>query len=201
MYKIAGTRLILQEEIKHKILQQAIKIVPFEGWSKKMLHQASVKAGFDENMAELLFMNGAIGLLDYYLDALDLQMVTKIRELPLDKMKVREKIKQAVVIRLGLMKKPVASKTVSFLALPFNIPSAMSFTWRTVDKMWYEAGDTATDFNHYTKRTLLAGVYSSTLMYWLNDDSKEHHNTWGFLDRRIDNVLKIGGAINKFKSR
>ncbi len=200
MYKIAVIRPILQDKIKDSILQQAIKIVPFEGWSKEMLRQASVKAGCDENMAELIFMNGAIGLLDYYLKTLDEQMIVKIRELPLDKMKVREKIKQAVVIRLGLMKKPVASKTVSFLALPFNIPSAMSFTWRTVDKMWYEAGDTATDFNHYTKRTLLAGVYSSTLMYWLNDDSKNHQNTWEFLDRRIEDVLKIGSAIHKFKT-
>ncbi len=191
----------MQEKIKHKILQQAIKIVPFEGWSKKMLHQASVKAGFDENMAELQFMNGAMGMLDYYLDDLDQQMVAKIRALPLDKMKVREKIKQAVVIRLSLMKKPVASKTVSFLALPFNVPSAMSYTWRTVDKMWYEAGDTATDFNHYTKRTLLAGVYSSTLMYWLNDDSKEHHSTWEFLDRRIEDVLKAGNFMRKFSTQ
>jgi ubiquinone biosynthesis protein COQ9 len=200
VYKIAVNRPILQEKIKHSILQQAIKIVPFEGWSKEMLRQASVKAGCDENMAELMFMNGFMGMLDYYLDDLDQQMIAKIRALPLDKMKVREKIKQAVVIRLSLMKKPVASKTVSFLALPFNIPSAMSFTWRTVDKMWYEAGDTATDFNHYTKRTLLAGVYSSTLIYWLNDESKDHHKTWEFLDRRIENVLKIGGIIHRFKS-
>ncbi len=188
----------MQEKIKDSILQQAIKIVPFEGWSNEMLRQASVKAGFDENMAELVFMNGAIGLLDYYLEDLDQKMIEKIRELPVDKMKVREKIKQAVVIRLNLMKKPVASKTVSFLALPFNIPSAMSFTWRTVDKMWYEAGDTATDFNHYTKRTLLAGVYSSTLMYWLNDDSKDNQKTWEFLDRRIEDVLKAGSFLRKF---
>lgn len=36
-----------------------------------------------------------------------------------------------------------------------------------VDDIWYWAGDRSTDFNWYTKRALLAGIYTSTgLLIW-----------------------------------
>src|SRR3546814_12431444 len=59
------------------------------------------------------------------------------------------------------------------------------------------AGDRATDYNLYTKRALLAGGYSSTLLYWLNDRSEGFAATWAFLDRRIGEVLKVAGQLGK----
>ena len=69
--------------------------------------------------------------------------------------------------------------------------------YRTVDAIWYAAGDTSTDYNFYTKRGLLAGVYSSTVLYWLNDDSEGAVATWAFLDRRIADVMKVPKLIGK----
>ena len=85
-------------------------------------------------------------------------------------------------------------------SLPFNAPLAMRLLYRTVDAMWYAAGDTSTDFNFYTKRATLAGVYSSTLLYWLNDRSPGSEATWGFLDRRIDDVMKFEKLKARLKS-
>ena len=69
--------------------------------------------------------------------------------------------------------------------------------YRTVDAIWYAAGDTSADFNFYTKRATLAGVFSSTLFYWLNDRSEGNEATWAFLDRRIDDVMRF----EKFKGQ
>ena len=109
-------------------------------------------------------------------------------------LKMRERIKNAVRIRLerhageprGGARGPWRCSS-----LPFNAGLALKLLYRTVDAMWYAAGDTSTDFNFYTKRATLAGVYSSTLLYWLNDRSPGSEATWGFLDRRIDDVMKI----------
>jgi len=82
-------------------------------------------------------------------------------------------------------------RLLSFLALPPNAPLAARMTWRTCDHIWHAAGDRAADFNHYTKRGLLAPVYTSTILYWLSDTSDGFADTWGYLDRRLADVLKI----------
>ncbi len=86
---------------------------------------------------------------------------------------------------------------LTFLALPPRNIHLPKCVWATADKIWRAAGDTATDYNHYTKRILLSGVLSATTLYWLNDDSAKKEKTWAFLDRRIDNVLKIGQGMNQ----
>src|SRR4029077_14179482 len=90
-----------------------------------------------------------------------------------------------------------ARRALALLALPLNAGLGLKLLYRTVDAMWYAAGDTSADFNFYTKRAILAGVYSSTLLYWLNDRAEGSEATWSFLDRRIDDVMKF----EKFKDR
>ena len=82
-------------------------------------------------------------------------------------------------------------RALALLSLPFNAPLALKLLYKTVDALWYAAGDTSTDFNFYTKRATLAGVYSSTLLYWLNDRSPDSEATWAFLDRRVDDVMRF----------
>src|SRR5262249_29964062 len=80
---------------------------------------------------------------------------------------------------------------LAMLALPFNGTLGLRLLYRAVDAIWYGVGDTSTDFNFYTKRATLAGVFSSTLLYWLNDRSEGNDATWSFLDRRIDDVMRF----------
>ena len=117
-------------------------------------------------------------------------------------LKIRDRIKAAVRIRLERHAgdREAARRALALLSLPFNAPLAMRLLYRTVDAMWYAAGDTSTDFNFYTKRATLAGVYSSTLLYWLNDRSPGCEATWAFLDRRIDDVMKIEKLKSQVKS-
>ena len=94
-----------------------------------------------------------------------------------------------------------ARRALALLALPLNAPLGLKLLYRTVDAMWYAAGDTSADFNFYTKRATLAGVYSSTLLFWLNDRSPGDEATWAFLGRRIDNVMSFEKLKGQFTSR
>lgn len=185
------------QEKREKILNEALKIVPFEGWTNKALQEATLAAKLDKDYHKVAFPNGVSALVDMYLRSLDEKMLSKLsNNKKLKNLKIREKICLAIKTRLEISEddKAVIRKTLSYFAIPYNHIESMSSIWKTVDAIWYAVGDNSTDFNYYTKRTILAGVYSSTLLYWLSDKSKDHCDTWSFLDRRIENVMQINKA-------
>src|SRR6185295_9932253 len=111
----------------------------------------------------------------------------------LEKLKIREKIRGLIWRRLEIMgpAREAIRRGLAILAMPQNLPLALRVSWRTADHMWRIAGDTSTDFNHYTKRMTLGAVYGSTLLVWLDDQSEGWLETAAFLERRIDDVMKI----------
>ena len=108
-------------------------------------------------------------------------------------MRIRDRIICAVRTRLECLEpyREAERRAVGFLALPPNALLGLRLMGRAVDAMWRAAGDRSTDFNYYTKRALLAGVYSTTLAHWLQDESEGFEETWAFLGRRVDDVMKI----------
>jgi ubiquinone biosynthesis protein COQ9 len=124
-------------------------------------------------------------------------MLEELGGLDLDAMKIRDRITLAVRVRLqqNAMHQEAVRRAMARLALPRNAMLATRLLYRTVDAMWHAAGDTATDHNFYTKRALLAGVYASTVMCWLNDNSQDLEVTWAFLDRRIAEVMRVPKAM------
>ena len=117
-------------------------------------------------------------------------------------MRIRDRITAAVKARLQVMDPhpEAARRLFAYLALPPNAPLAARLTWRTVDVMWYAAGDDASDFNYYTKRGLLAPVYTTTALCWLADTSDGHADTWAYLDRRIADVMKVPAIMSRIKA-
>ena len=118
-------------------------------------------------------------------------------------MKVREKITHGVRARLMALSahRDAFKASLKYMMHPLRGMHLKKLTWQTADRLWYAAGDRATDYNHYTKRVLLSGVLASTTLYWLRDTSDDYENTWAFLDRRIQNVMSVGGYISKIKNR
>jgi ubiquinone biosynthesis protein COQ9 len=108
-------------------------------------------------------------------------------------MKIRDKIRAIVWKRLEIMEpaREAVRRALSILAMPQNVPTGLKTGWRTADVMWRIAGDTSTDYNHYTKRLMLGGVYGSTLLVWLDDRTEGWADTSAFLDRRIDDIMRI----------
>lgn len=180
-------------EEKRRILEAALPSVPFDGWTDKTLHLAAVAAGYDETVARRAFPGGAVDLIQFFAAETDRRMVEKLEDGELDAMPIRERIAFAVRTRLQLQARhrEAVRAALTLQAHPRFARRAMASLYRTVDAMWRAVGDTSTDFNFYTKRALLAGVYVTTLLHWINDQSDGFGDTWAFLDRRIADVMRI----------
>lgn len=181
-------------ELQHTILNAALTLAPFEGWTMRMLEKAATQSGLPAIDAQRAFPNGVIQCLNLYnRDADNVMRETLERDYNLSSMKIRERIATAVTVRLkhNLKHREAIRRGLAYYALPWNIPDGTKALYYTVDAMWIAAGDNATDFNFYTKRGLLAKVYLSTLIYWLNDESESQQDTQGFLLRRIEDVMQI----------
>jgi ubiquinone biosynthesis protein COQ9 len=131
------------------------------------------------------------------------QTLARLKRKDLASMRVRDRIALGVRTRLEILEphREALMAALRYLAPPPRNIHLPKMVWATADAIWRAAGDTATDYNHYTKRILLSGVITATTLYWLNDDSDDHAATWAFLDKRIDNVLTIGKALGKLKGK
>jgi ubiquinone biosynthesis protein COQ9 len=179
----------LRDRLADAVAAEAV----FEGWSRTALRAASQALVLPEGEADRLFPGGPVAVLIYVSERADRRTVADMEAAGAATLKIRDRIRAAVRLRLERHagQKEAARRGLSLLALPSNAPLGLKLLYRTVDAMWYAAGDTSVDFNFYTKRAILAGVYSSTLLYWLNDRSEGGEATWAFLDRRIDNVMRF----------
>ncbi|MGB8273843.1 MAG: COQ9 family protein [Alphaproteobacteria bacterium] len=184
------------EHLKERLLLASLPHVPFKGWSKDTLAAAAAELGLERGSDELAFPGGPADLVEYFSTYTDHKMVTVLEQQNLPELKVRDRIAAGVRVRLDLLARhrEAVRRVLAFLAMPQNTALGVSCLLRTVDAIWRAAGDNSTDFNYYTKRTLLAGVYAATLLYWLDDESEGCQDTFGFLDRRIANVLELGRA-------
>ncbi|MCW0236550.1 MAG: COQ9 family protein [Ferrovibrio sp.] len=191
---------------KRALLAAMLPHVPFDGWSAKSLNLAAADCGYDSGIAMRAFPGGAAEVLDFWVAETDAAMLRALESRDLAAMKVRERVKLAVLTRLELVAahREAVRRALTLEALPQHAPRALKQLYRTVDAIWYAAGDTATDFNFYTKRMLLAGVYATTLLHWLDDKSEGFAGTAAFLDRRLADVMRIEkakGRLSKLADR
>jgi ubiquinone biosynthesis protein COQ9 len=165
----------------------------FDGWNHAAVDAAADGLGVDRDQARLAMPKTAIGLVEAYIHAVDRELEKALPPKKLAKLKIREKIRALVWQRLEIMgpAREAVRRALSILAMPQNAPTGLKTGWHTADLMWRMAGDTSTDFNHYTKRMTLGAVYGSTLVTWLDDQSEGWADTAAFLDRRIDNVMQF----------
>ncbi len=165
----------------------------FDGWTAKAVHAAARQLGVDPAVARLAFPKDQAGMIDAYIAAVDAAMTAHFTPDVIAGMKIRERIRQLVWFRLQAMgsAREAIRSALSILALPQNAVHALSIGWRSADLMWRLAGDTSTDFNHYSKRLTLSALYAATLLAWLDDQSEGWTDTAAFLDRRIGDVMRF----------
>ena len=165
----------------------------FDGWTRKAVDSAAQQLGIDPVQARLAMPKGQAAMIDLYIQEVDRALEAYFTPKRLAGMKIREKIRALVWRRLEIMgpAREAVRRALAIFAMPQNLPLALRISWRSADLMWRLAGDTSTDFNHYTKRMTLGAVYGTTLLAWLDDDSEGWIDTAAFLDRRIDDVMKF----------
>lgn len=165
----------------------------FDDWSEAAVNSAAAQAGIDPAQARLAFPKQPARMVEAWIDGVDAAMVAHFTEEIVAAMKIRDRIAAMIWFRLETITpaREAMRKALAILALPQNVPLGLRTGWRSADLMWRLAGDTATDYNHYTKRLTLSAVYASTLLAWLDDDSEGFADTAAFLDRRLGDVMKF----------
>lgn len=193
----------IPDQLRSPLLKAALTHVPFEGWSDRILTLAAQDLDLDPGMAKLAFPGGVNDMIELLASDQDQKMVNACSDDILSKLKIREKITLLVRKRIEaeLDMRETARSTITYLALPIHSTVGLKILYRTVDLMWKTIHDPSTDFNFYTKRLTLSGVYGSTFLYWLNDESEEYKETWDFLDRRITNVMQFEKTKAKVRDR
>lgn len=191
---------LLQE--KQALLAAMLPHVAFDGWSATALAAAARDAGMDAGLVSRAFPGGALAVLDFWVRETDRAMVAAFEAQQGQALKIRERIALAIMLRLEIAAphREAVRRAMTLAAQPHLAPRFLGQLYRTVDAIWYAAGDTATDFNFYTKRLLLAGVYSATLLVWLDDKSAGFAATRAFLARRIEDVMRIQQARGKLEN-
>ena len=181
------------EKLRRRLALVVGENAVFDGWTEAAVDSAARQIGIDPAQARLAMPKSRAGMIDTYIREIDRQLEAGFAPQQLAALKIREKIRALVWRRLEIMgpAREAVRHALAILAMPQNLPLALRISWRNADLMWRLAGDTSSDFNHYTKRMTLGAVYGSTLLVWLDDQSEGWNETAAFLDRRIDDVMKF----------
>lgn len=188
------------DELRLALASEIANAAIFDGWSDTALVHAAEIAGADIDVVRLAFPGGAMDMIEAWIDTIDVAMREALPAEELAKMKIRERIRALVQFRLDAVEgqEEAVRRALAVMAQPQNAATALRIGWRSADIMWRLAGDNATDYNHYTKRAILAGIYSATLAVFIDDESEDKQATRDFLDRRIEGVMKFERAKAKF---
>ncbi len=181
------------EQLRRRLALSVGGHAVFDGWTRAAVDSAAEQLGIDRAQARLAMPRGRSDLVDVYVQGVDRELEQRLPQERLKALKIRERIRTLVWTRLEIMgeAREAVRQATAILAMPQNVPLAARIGWRSADLMWRMAGDTSTDFNHYTKRLTLGAVYGSTLLAWVDDNSEGWTETAAFLDRRIHNVMQF----------
>jgi ubiquinone biosynthesis protein COQ9 len=194
----------MKENIKEKLITSALRQIPFEGWTKTAFEKSERAAGMNAGTYAAHFPGGVQEFIRSFHQWVDDAMTKKITaQHDFNDAKIRDKIFRCVMARIETLNphREAMRRLVGHQLLPWNKPFGARDVACAADAMWKLAGDKSIDYNFYTKRFLLSGVYASTLNYWFSDDSENYADTQNFLRNRIDDVLKFGKFVAKFKKK
>lgn len=175
----------------------------FDGWTAKAVEMAADQAGIDRDIAALAFKDGPVSMISAWFASVDGAMIERLGPEALAAMKIRARITTLVEARLTLLAphREALRRAQAILAMPRNISKAAQLGWHAADVMWRAAGDTAVDYNHYTKRATLGTVYAATLLTFVNDESENFAETRAFLARRIEDIMRFEKAKARLRDQ
>ncbi|TPG20803.1 COQ9 family protein [Sphingomonas koreensis] len=184
------------DEIRAGLAPRLAENAAFDGWGDAAIEAAAAAEGVDADVARLAFPGGAIDMIQAWFASIDAAMIAAVPDDALRGMKIRRRIAAQIEARLDVLApdREALRRALTLLAMPQNALRGAKLGWHAADLMWRRAGDTATDYNHYTKRGILSAVYAATITVFLDDDSEDYADTRAFLDRRIDGILRFEKA-------
>ena len=208
MAMIMNTKTLDNNQIRIDLIKAMLTHVPFDGWTWEAMEQGAIDIGYEKKKTSLerikifkyLFKNGSIDFIDIFSEVIDLEVKENYDLIDPKPERVPEKVKKIIMTRLNLCQKykEAVRSSISLTAIPINAKISLNILYRTCNSIWRIAGDKSTDFSFYTRRISLAAVYTSTLLFWLNDDSNKNVETEFFLDRRLKDISNISNLKKPF---
>lgn len=185
------------EALRRQLAPAIADAAAFDGWSVKAVDEAARLAGVDPELARYAFADGQIAMISAWIAHVDAEMERLAPASSLAGLPIRERIRRLVMARLDVVagREEALSRAMAVMAMPRNVLAATRLGWHSADAMWRLAGDTATDYNHYTKRAILGTIYAATLKVFASDTSEDamgpKAETRAFLDRRIEGIIRF----------
>lgn len=191
------------DELRLALAPQVAEAAVFDGWSEAALALAAELERVDPDVARLAYPGGPMDMIAAWIETIDLAMAAALPAEALAALPIRVRIRSLVQFRLDAIggREEALRRALAIMALPHNAPASLKLGWRSADLMWRLAGDVATDYNHYTKRAILAGIYLATLAVFVDDESEAKADTRAFLDRRIEGVMRFEKAKARWLGR
>ncbi len=188
------------EELRLVLAPEVARAAAFDGWNGEALQQAAAALNINGDVARLAIPGGPMDLIDAWVQSIDAAMREAFGGDAFAGVKIRERIRMLVQFRLDAVRgqEEALRRALTIQAMPQNLARALRMGWRSADIMWRLAGDTATDYNHYSKRATLGAIYGATLSSFIDDTSDGKADTAAFLDRRIDGVMRFEKAKAKW---
>lgn len=187
------------DELRLVLAPRIAEAAAFDGWSAEAVAGAAVQAGVDPDVAAFAFPDGPMDLIAAWIASVDAAMIAAFPPEALADLPVHKRIRRLLVFRLEAVAGLEESlrRALAIMAMPQNAARALRRGWESADVMWRLAGDTATDYNHYTKRATLAAIYAATLAVFVDDKSEDKADSLAFLDRRLAGI----GRFEKLKGQ
>lgn len=172
----------------------------FDGLSVKTLHNSFVHCHIPPEQSVLLFPDGVVDVLAWHSLRADEILTHFAQHSDLKSLSIRKRIETLLMHRFEVManEREAIRKGLHYLSLPHHVKASTTLLFRTVDTIWRIAGDTSTDMNYYTKRMILSGIYTATLPIWLSDKTPDLEHTRTFLQKRLNDALKLGKLPSVF---
>lgn len=185
------------------ILAAMLPQAAFDGWTQKSLRAAAQNTDLPKGAEELYFPDGPLEVIRFWSEQMNAKVAEDLAELNQDNMKIRDKVTAGVLSALYAIgpHEEAARRAMSRLSLPDALGQGPKQLWSAADTIWRAIGDTSTDGNYYSKRTILSGVIASTLTVWLSDEEPQKPKARKFLEARIANVMRFEKAKWDFKKR
>jgi ubiquinone biosynthesis protein COQ9 len=185
--------MIERSEARDRAIRAILPIAARDGWNWGSIRAGLRAAGEDPALAESHFPGGPVGAVLAWIDLLNREMEAAAAAEDVTALRVPQRIRRVVELRLIAMAphKAALRRALALLALPWNAPQGLRATAGAVDAMWHAAGDTSADFSWYTRRATLAGIYTTTIAWWLRDEDPSIFGAMAFLDRRLADLSRL----------
>jgi ubiquinone biosynthesis protein COQ9 len=188
-------------KLRDQILLAALPKISENGWNWAVIEEAARQVKFQDDIKSSLFPNGLPDVVAYFSEHIDQQMLSELNKIPAGSLRTKDKIRVAILKRYEILTpyRQAVQSSMAFWAMPNHVLQGQRVLWRSSDRMWTWAGDTATDYNRQTKRAILSSILMATTMVWIGDESDNNLITQAFLDRRLENVMEFGRTIGTIK--